>query len=208
MPKSTGAVPDGAAEGACSFLERLDRFYSRLDAIGVGYSLETTPFAVGRAQALTEGWKSSSNPRGVESGAGANGMERNRRVRGRAVHRRGEGHDRDGVGQRGLWTGQFESVTLDGHGAVFCPIELGYDYSPWYTGGGDQALVDGRDWAGRFPRWRLAGQGAGHGRDSDLGSPQAITGLSTGIYLYQDAWIFEPESILRKGQRTDSPGSP
>ena len=33
----------------------------------------------------------------------------------------------------------------------------------------------------------------------DLGSSEVVTGLSTGVYLYQDAWIFEPESILWEG---------
>ena len=121
-------------------------------------------------------------------------------VRGRAVHCRGGGTVQMEVGQRGLWTGQFESVALDGHGAVFRPIELGYDYSPWYTGGGDQALVDGRLGSEDFRdgAWQ-AKQGQDMVATVDLGSPQAITGLSTGVYLYQDAWIFEPESILWEG---------
>jgi len=83
---------------------------------------------------------------------------------------------------------------------VFRPIEFGYDYSPWYTGGGDQALVDGRLGSEDFRdgAWQ-AKQGQDMVATVDLGSPQAITGLSTGVYLYQDAWIFEPESILWEG---------
>ena len=33
----------------------------------------------------------------------------------------------------------------------------------------------------------------------DLGASRNITGLETGMYLYQDAWIFQPESILWEG---------
>jgi hexosaminidase len=183
------------------FLDRLDRFYPRLDAIGVDYGLETTPFAV-ETRADTDGGLEvliRSKGRGVEGRGQWNGAgpvltaDEPFTVEGR-------GTVEMEVGQRGLWTSQFESVALDGHAAVFHPIELGYDYSPWYTGGGDQALVDGRlgSEAFRDGAWQ-AKQGQDMVATVDLGSLQTVTGLSTGVYLYQDAWIFEPESILWEG---------
>ena len=62
------------------------------------------------------------------------------------------------------------------------------------------ALVDGRLGSEDFRdgAWQ-AKQGQDMVATVDLGSPQPITGLETGIYLYQDAWIFQPESILWEG---------
>ena len=189
-------------EGAyADFLERLDRFYPRLAALDVAYGLETTPFAVethpdadGGLEVLIRAKGRGVKGRGQWNGTGPMlAADEPFSVEGRgAVHME--------VGQRGLWTGQFESVALDGHGAVFRPIELGYDYSPWYTGGGDQALVDGRLGSEDFRdgAWQ-AKQGQDMVATVDLGSPRTITGLSTGVYLYQDAWIFEPETILWEG---------
>ncbi|MGB1074055.1 MAG: family 20 glycosylhydrolase [Flavobacteriales bacterium] len=190
------------AEGAYGrFLDRLDRFYPRLDAIGVDYGLETTPFAVETRASADRGLEVliQSKGRGVE-GRGQWNRTGPTLSADEPFTVEGRGTVEMEVGQRGLWTGQFESVALDGHGAVFRPIELGYEYSPWYTGGGNQALVDGRLGSEDFRdgAWQ-AKQGQDMVATVDLGSPKAITGLSTAVYLYQDAWIFEPVSILWEG---------
>ena len=189
-------------EGAFAhFLDRLDRFYPRLSALGVDYGLETTPFAVETRPAPTGGLEVDLRAagRGVQ-GRGtwtANGLSV---VSDSAVTLQGKGRIEMEVGQRGQWTGQVESFPLHGHDAVFQPIVLSYEYSPWYTGGGDAALVDGRLGSEDFRdgAWQ-AKQGQDMVATVDLGSPQRITGLETGIYLYQDAWIFQPESILWEG---------
>ncbi len=104
------------------------------------------------------------------------------------------------VGQRGNWTGQVEFFPLNGHAATFCPIELDYEPSPWYTGGGDSALVDGRLGSSDFRdgAWQAA-QGQDMVASVDLGRVDSIVGLETGVYLYQDAWIFQPKAVVWEG---------
>ena len=190
------------AEGAyAKFLERLDRFYTRLAALDVAYGLETTPFAVETRSGLDGGLdvevRSAGRDvqgRGVWTADGSDVMSDS------AMTLQGKGRIEMEVGQRGQWTGQVESFPLNGHDAVFRPLTLGYDYSPWYTGGGDQALVDGRLGSEDFRdgAWQ-AKQGQDMVASVDLGAPKTISRLETGIYLYQDAWIFQPESIFWEG---------
>ena len=45
---------------------------------------------------------------------------------------------------RGRSTGVTESFPVAGHAAAHQPLELGYEPSQYYTGGGPQALADGR----------------------------------------------------------------
>ena len=191
-----------SAEGAyANFLERLDRFYPRLAALDVAYGLETTPFAVetypgpdGGLQVEVRAAGRDVQGRGTWTATAADVVSDS------AVSLEGKGRIEMEVGQRGQWTGQVESFPLHGHDAVFQPIVLSYEYSPWYTGGGDAALVDGRLGSEDFRdgAWQ-AKQGQDMVATVDLGSPQTVTGLETGIYLYQDAWIFQPESILWEG---------
>lgn len=189
---------DGGFE---DFLGRLDRFYPRLAALDVAYGLETTPFAVETRPSSDGGLEVEVRAagRGVE-GRGkwtADGMTVSSDS---AITLRGKGSIDMEVGQRGAWTGRMESFPLCGHDAVFRPIELNYECSPWYTGGGDNALVDGRLGSQDFRdgTWQ-AKQGQDMVATVDLGFSATITGLETGVYLYQDAWIFQPESILWEG---------
>ena len=189
-------------EGAYgAFLDRLDRFYPRLAALDVAYGLETTPFSLetgpGEEGALWVEVRAAG--RGVE-GRGTWTADGKSVLSDAAVTLRGKGRVEMEVGQRGQWTGQIEAFPLHGHDAVYRPLELGYEYSPWYPGGGDNALVDGRLGSEDFRdgAWQ-AKQGQDMVATVDLGAPRIITGLETGVYLYQDAWIFQPESILWEG---------
>jgi len=187
--------------GYADFLSRLDAFYPRLDAMDVAYGLEAPPFAVatqsgdrGGLQVVVQALGRGVEGRGEWTGDG-------RTISSDAPFEvYGRGDVEMEVGRRGTWTGRVESFPLDGHGAVYAPIELGYDPSPWYTGGGDQALVDGRLGTGDFRdgAWQ-AKQGADMMATVDLGGVRTISALETGAYLYQDAWIFMPESVLWEG---------
>lgn len=184
------------------FLARLDAHYVRLDAMDVDYGLESPPFA-------------------LETAAGANGaLSAEVIALGRGVTGRGlwTGTDPDSVssgvpfevlgpgevvmevGRRGKWTGQQVAFPLDGHDAAFKPLMLSYAPSPWYTGGGNGALVDGKIGSSDFRdgAWQ-AQQGVDMTATVDLGAPQTIEEVATGVYLYQDAWIFLPASVLWEG---------
>lgn len=189
---------DGGQE---DFLRRLDAFYPRLDALGVEYGLESPPFALETSAAEGGGLqvRVQSLGRGVE-GRGTWSGDGRAVMADTAFMVEGPGIVEMEVGRRGTWTGRMESFPLDGHGAAFRPIELGYAPSPWYTGGGEGALVDGRLGTEDFRdgAWQ-AKQGADMVATVDLGAPRSITGLEVGVYLYQDAWIFLPESVKWEG---------
>lgn len=188
-------------ESFSDFLGRLDRFYPRLAAMDVAYGLETTPFAVDTRPSADGGLEVEVFATGREvKGRGSWTEDGMAVVSDSAITLRGKGAIHMEVGQRGRWTGQVESFPLHGHDAVFRPIELDYEYSPWYTGGGDAALVDGRLGSQDFRdgAWQ-AKQGQDMVATVDLGSTMTITGLETAVYLYQDAWIFQPASIAWEG---------
>ena len=193
-------------EGAYdAFLGRLDGFYRRLDALEVGYGLESPPFAMETRPAEGEGIEVEVVPLG-------------RGVQGRGIWRPEDGVGADSivagvplvvnragtlaveVGRRGQWTGQTIEFSVDGHDAAYHPLQLDYTPSPWYTGGGDFALVDGKRGSSDFRdgAWQ-AKQGADMVATVDLGARKPVEVLSVGVYLYQDAWIFLPESVLWEG---------
>lgn len=75
-------------------------------------------------------------------------------------------------------------------------IVLNSRYSPQYTGGGDQALIDGRRGSSDF---RLGTWQGYEGNDLeaviDLGSVKPITSVSLGCLRDIDSWIFFPTSV-------------
>ena len=107
---------------------------------------------------------------------------------------------------RGRSTGVTESFPVAGHAAAHQPLELGYEPSQYYTGGGPQALADGRRGTEDFRdgAWQAV-QGEDMVCTVDLGAPLDISALETQLYLYQDAWIFMPRavtwSVSMDGQR-------
>ena len=200
----SGPKRTAAPEAYADFLARLDAHYHRLDALDVAYGLESPPFAM----------KTKATPNGALS---AEVVALGRGVQGRGIWQ-GVGPDADSiwagsdfvvrgpgevlmeVGRRGQWTGQKVSFPLDGHDAVFKPLELSYTPSPWYTGGGDRALVDGKLGSADFRdgAWQ-AQQGEEMTVTVDLGRVTVIDEVGVGVYLYQDAWIFLPAAVLWEG---------
>ena len=200
----SGPERTAAPDAYVDFLSRLDAHYPRLDALNVAYGLESPPFAMETQPAANGGLSvevaalgRGVEGRGVWKGLGADADS----VRtGEAFVVTGPGEVIMEVGRRGQWTGQKASFVLDGHDAVFKPLQLSYVPSPWYTGGGDSALVDGKLGSSDFRdgAWQ-AQQGEDMVATVDLGGEHRIQEVGTGVYLYQDAWIFLPAAVLWEG---------
>jgi len=184
------------------FLARLDAHYVRLDAMDVDYGLESPPFALETAAGANGALSAEviALGRGVTGRGLWTGTDADSVSSGVSFEVRGPGEVVMEVGRRGKWTGQQVAFPLDGHDAAFKPLMLSYAPSPWYTGGGNGALVDGKLGSSDFRdgAWQ-AQQGVDMTATVDLGAPQTIEEVATGVYLYQDAWIFLPASVLWEG---------
>ncbi|MDB4564037.1 family 20 glycosylhydrolase, partial [Flavobacteriales bacterium] len=184
------------------FLARLDAHYVRLDAMDVDYGLESPPFALETAAGANGALSAEviALGRGVTGRGLWTGTDADSVSSGVSFEVRGPGEVVMEVGRRGKWTGQQVAFPLDGHAAGFKPLMLSYAPSPWYTGGGNGALVDGKLGSSDFRdgAWQ-AQQGVDMTATVDLGAPQTIEEVATGVYLYQDAWIFLPASVLWEG---------
>ena len=194
-----------AQEGAyADFLARLDRHYRRMDALGVQYGLESPPFSLRTQPAEVPGIQAEvvALGRGVEGRGRWLGQSSDSVRSGTPFLAKGEGTVAMEVGRRGQWTGQQIVFPLNGHDAAFQPLTLSYVPSPYYTGGGDGALVDGKLGSGDFRdgAWQ-AKQGEDMVATVDLGQLRTIDEVATGVYLYQDAWIFLPASVLWQGSK-------
>lgn len=82
------------------------------------------------------------------------------------------------------------------HKALNDSLKLSYEPSPYYTGGGRKALVDGRLGSTNF---RDGAWQAARGEDMeaviDLGAITEIHELETRWFMYGNAWIFLPKSV-------------
>jgi hexosaminidase len=75
-------------------------------------------------------------------------------------------------------------------------VELSYEPSPYYTGGGKQALTDGRIGSANFRDgvWQAI-QGKDMEAVVDLGEMQRVDELETHWFMYGNAWIFLPSQV-------------
>lgn len=82
------------------------------------------------------------------------------------------------------------------HKALNDSLKLFYEPSPWYTGGGAKALVDGRLGSTNFRdgAWQAI-QGKDMEAVVDLGVSADIEELETHWFMYGNAWIFLPKSV-------------
>jgi hexosaminidase len=85
---------------------------------------------------------------------------------------------------------------LDPHMAYHKSLTLSYSPSPWYTGGGKDALVDGNMGSMDFRdgHWQAV-QGADMSMTIDLEKDTVIRSVTTQWYMYNNAWIFVPERV-------------
>ena len=82
------------------------------------------------------------------------------------------------------------------HLALNDSLRISYEPSPWYTGGGAKALVDGRLGSTNFRdgAWQAV-QGKNMEAFVDLGVSTEIQELETRWFMYGNAWIFLPKSV-------------
>jgi len=82
------------------------------------------------------------------------------------------------------------------HLALNDSLRISYEPSPWYTGGGAKALVDGRLGSTNFRdgAWQAV-QGKNMEAVVDLGVSTEIQELETRWFMYGNAWIFLPKSV-------------
>jgi hexosaminidase len=184
------------------FQQRMGWHYDRLDAWEVDYGWETVPIDlecnVGEADGQLEVMLNRAIS-GVEAEVYWRYNEQDKRIEqpfGRAFELQGEGVLSVNFRRNGLPVGEPWNFPLAGHAGAFRPVDLGHEWSPYYSGGGHQALADGRLGSSDFRdgNWQ-ATQGQNMSVSIALGESRAIDSLSMQFYLYQDAWIFVPDSV-------------
>ena len=96
-----------------------------------------------------------------------------------------------------------ERFPVAGHLGAHRPLELSYVPSVHYTGGGPQAMADGRRGSLDFRdgAWQAV-QGQDMMVTVDLGEPRALEKVQVQCYLYQDAWIFLPRKSVGRCPKT------
>jgi hexosaminidase len=188
------------------FRERMEHHYTRLDAWNVDYGWEATPVEIVCAPSGIPGrlnvqlvqvisgidgdvkWSSH----GTKNGAG----EILDRPFEQSFELAGEGELIVDLRRHGIAIGEPWRFPLAGHAGVFKPLELGHQWSTYYPGGGQRGLADGRLGSADFRDgcWQ-ATQGKDMSVSIALGAAQQVDSLSMQFYLYQDAWIFVPDSF-------------
>ena len=191
------------AEGSYDrFLKRLDVHFNRLAILGVDYGLEAVP--VSMSLSLEEGDErklfaqitpSGSYIKGEAFFNGVDGMSKPVNF-GTPLEIDGPGEIVATINYRGRILEKTENFPVDFHAATFEKLELGYEPSPYYTGGGNYALVDGRIGTLDFRDgvWQ-AKQGENLSFTVSMGESTDIDSISLNFFLYQDAWIFHPSNL-------------
>lgn len=183
-------------EGAYEeFLNRLELHLNRLDFMDVDYGLEAVPVSLSLAMKAEGGLMATIVPE-------ASYIKGIADFRGRSVELGqdllidGPGDIEVSINYRGRYLERKEKFSVDGHAAVYKPIKLNYELSPYYTGGGEHALVDGKVGSNNFRDgvWQ-AKQARDLVVEVDLEGSVKIDSISINVYLYQDAWIFEPSKV-------------
>ena len=178
------------------FQKRLDAHLNRLDFKGVDYGLEAVPVSLSLAQKESGELVATVVPE-ADYIKGMAAFEGNEVEIGRGLLVDGPGDVVAKINYRGRDLERHEVFRVDAHAAVYKDIKLSYEPSPYYTGGGNHALVDGRVGSGNFRdgTWQ-AKQGEDLLIEIDLEEVVEIDSISFNVYLYQDAWIFEPSEVV------------
>lgn len=178
------------------FQKRLDAHLNRLDFKGVDYGLEAVPVNLSLAQKESGELVATVVPEAdyIKGYAAFGGNEVEI---GRGLLVDGPGDVVAKINYRGRDLERHEVFRVDAHAAVYKDIKLSYEPSAYYTGGGNHALVDGRIGSSNFRdgTWQ-AKQGEDLLIEIDLEEIVEIDSISFNVYLYQDAWIFEPSEVV------------
>lgn len=186
------------------FLDRLDMLGQRWALLGLQPGLEGVPVDVQVAPGHQGAVHVTVNPAlrnvgGLVRFVPVDSRQGEARVEvgvGEPFDVRGRGQVEVDVTVRGRSTGVTEAFPVAGHAAAHRPLTLSYEPSRHYTGGGHQALADGRRGSLDFRdgAWQAV-QGEDMVCTVDLGAELPIEALETQLYLYQDAWIFMPSAV-------------
>ena len=187
-----------------AFLVRLDALSQRWGFFGVTPGLEGVPVEVDvqpdiRGQVAVTVRPAIRNAGGMVTftpdSEGPNSETLQGRV-GETLRVSGVGTLDVAVAMRGRKTGVVERFPVAGHLGAHCPLDLSYSPSVHYTGGGPQAMADGRRGSLDFRdgAWQAV-QGQDMVVTVDLGAPQDLEQAQVQCYLYQDAWIFLPKEV-------------
>ena len=188
-PKFTGA------SGAYSnFIKRLEPHLDRLSILKVDYGMESVPVTLSLA-VQSEKLYATLTP-SAEYIKGYTHFNGDSVLLGKSIEVESHGTISASINYRGRPLPRREEFFVDGHAGVFHPIELGFTPSPYYTGGGDFALADGRIGSLGFHDgvWQAV-QGEDVLAIVDLEKVIVIDSIFSNFYRYQDAWIFPPTSV-------------
>lgn len=184
-----------SASGAYSdFIKRLEPHLDRLSILKVDYGMESVPVTLSLA-VQSEKLYATLTP-SAEYIKGTTHFNGDSVLLGQSIEVESHGTISVSINYRGRQLPRREEFFVDGHAGVFHPIELGFTPSPYYTGGGDFALVDGRIGSLGFHDgvWQAV-QGEDVLAIVDLEEIIEIDSIFSNFYRYQDAWIFPPRFV-------------
>jgi len=184
----------GASDAYSDFIKRLEPHLDRLSILKVDYGMESVPVTLSLA-VQSEKLYATLTP-SAEYIKGYTLFNGDSVLLGKSIEVVSHGTISASINYRGRQLPRHEEFFVDGHAGVFHPIELGFTPSPYYTGGGDFALADGRIGSLGFHDgvWQAV-QGEDVIAIIDLEKVIEIDSISSNFYRYQDAWIFTPKYV-------------
>jgi hexosaminidase len=190
----SGPECTGASGAYSDFIKRLEPHLARLSILKVDYGMESVPVTLSLA-VQSEKLYATLTP-SADYIKGYTHFNGDSVLLGKSIEVESHGTISASINYRGRQLPRREEFFVDGHAGVFHPIELGFTPSPYYTGGGDFALVDGRIGSLGFHDgvWQAV-QGEDVFAIVDLENVIEIDSISSNFYRYQDAWIFPPKSV-------------
>ena len=184
----------GASDAYSDFIKRHEPHLDRLSILKVDYGMESVPVTLSLA-VQSEILYATLTP-SAEYIKGYTHFNGDSVLLGKSIEVESHGTISASINYRGRQLPRREEFFVDGHAGVFHPIELGFTPSPYYTGGGDFALADGRIGSLGFHDgvWQAV-QGEDVIAIVDLEKVIEIDSIFSNFYRYQDAWIFTPTYV-------------
>ena len=184
----------GASDAYSDFIKRLEPHLDRLSILKVDYGMESVPVTLSLAVQSKKLYATLTPS--AEYINGTTHFNGDSVLLGQSIEVESHGTISVSINYRGRQLPRREEFFVDGHAGVFHPIELGFTPSPYYTGGGDFALVDGRIGSLGFHDgvWQAV-QEEDVLAIVDLEEIIEIDSIFSNFYRYQDAWIFPPRSV-------------
>ena len=184
----------GTSDAYSDFIKRLEPHLDRLSILKVDYGMESVPVTLSLAVQSKKLYATLTPS--AEYINGTTHFNGDSVLLGQSIEVESHGTISVSINYRGRQLPRREEFFVDGHAGVFHPIELGFTPSPYYTGGGDFALVDGRIGSLGFHDgvWQAV-QEEDVLAIVDLEEIIEIDSIFSNFYRYQDAWIFPPRFV-------------